>query len=138
MEKSFSHAGVSRRDGAFKVRFGNSIMRVKIFSKVGDTDIDIIELKHPMTKVEAVEYLLSIGFGDPQTAKGVEITAALSEYLADGKARVEKAAAPAVPKQPRVKKVKAVTTVEAAAPAVDADADATEADADKQLEDAPF
>lgn len=136
MEKSFSHAGVSRRDGNFKVRFGNSIMRVKIFEKVGDKDIDITELKYPMTKVEAVQYLLDIGFGDVKTAKGVEITAALNEYLADAKARAAAAAAPAVPKKPRVKKVKAVATV-AAADAVEADV-ADEVVVDKQLEDAPF
>ena len=62
MSKSFTHAGVSKQDGQFKVRFANDAMRTKVLIKNGHTDIDIIELKHAMTKEDAVAYLLSIDF----------------------------------------------------------------------------
>ena len=62
MSKSFTHAGVSKLDGEFKVRFANDSMRTKVLIKNGHTDIDIIELKHAMTKEDAVAFLLSIDF----------------------------------------------------------------------------
>ena len=68
MSKSFTHAGVSKLDGEFKVRFANDSMRTKVLIKNGHTDIDIIELKHAMTKEEAVAYLLSIDFDNGNTA----------------------------------------------------------------------
>lgn len=68
MSKSFTHAGVSKLDGEFKVRFANDSMRTKVLIKNGHTDIDIVELKHAMTKEEAVAYLLSIDFDNGNTA----------------------------------------------------------------------
>lgn len=62
MSKSFTHAGVSKLDGEFKVRFANDAMRTKVLIKNGHTDIDILELKHPMIKEDVVTYLLSINF----------------------------------------------------------------------------
>jgi hypothetical protein len=59
---SYSHAGVSKLNGEFKVRFCNDALRVKVLAKNGHKDIDIIELKTPMTKEAAVAYLLSIDF----------------------------------------------------------------------------
>ena len=69
----FSHAGVSRHKGSFKVRFANDAARVKILSKNGHKDIDIIELPHAMTKVEICDYLLSINFDNGNS----EVRAAL-------------------------------------------------------------
>jgi hypothetical protein len=65
---SFTHAGVSKLDGEFKVRFANDAMRTKVLIKNGHTDIDIIELKTPMTKEDAVAYLISIDFDNGNTA----------------------------------------------------------------------
>jgi hypothetical protein len=73
MSKSFTHAGVSKLDGEFKVRFANDSLRTKVLIKNGHTDIDIIELKNAMTKEEAVAYLLSIDFDNGNT----EVRAAL-------------------------------------------------------------
>jgi hypothetical protein len=58
----YSHAGVSKLNGEFKVRFANDVLRVKVLAKNGHKDIDIIELKNPMTKEDAVAYLLKIDF----------------------------------------------------------------------------
>ena len=65
---SFTHAGVSKLDGEFKVRFANDAMRTKVLIKNGHTDIDIIELKTPMTKEDAVAYLLTIDFDNGNAA----------------------------------------------------------------------
>ena len=73
----FTHAGVSRLKGEFKARWANDAARVKILAKNGHTDIDVIELPNAMTKVEAVEYLLSINFDNGNTA----VRAALEEAL---------------------------------------------------------
>jgi hypothetical protein len=77
MSKSFSHAGVSKQDGQFKVRFCNDALRTKVLQKNGHTDIDIVELKNPMTKPEIVAYLLSIDFDNGNK----EVRAALEQAL---------------------------------------------------------
>ena len=68
MSKSFTHAGVSKLDGEFKVRFANDAMRTKVLIKNGHTDIDIIELKNAMSKEDALAYLMSIDFDNGNTA----------------------------------------------------------------------
>jgi hypothetical protein len=65
---TFSHAGVSKQNGEFKVRFANDALRVKVLAKNGHKDIDIVELKTPMTKEDAVAYLLSIDFANGNKA----------------------------------------------------------------------
>jgi hypothetical protein len=72
---SYSHAGVSKLNGEFKVRFANDALRVKVLAKNGHKDIDIVELKTPMTKEAAVAYLLQIDFANGNK----EVQAALDE-----------------------------------------------------------
>jgi hypothetical protein len=60
----YSHAGVSRQNGEMKVRFANDALRVKVLTKNGHKDIDIVELREPMTKEAAVAYLISIDFAN--------------------------------------------------------------------------
>ena len=62
--KTFSHAGVSKLNGEFKVRFCNDITRIKVLAKNDHKDIDIVELRHPMTKPDAVKFLLDIDFAN--------------------------------------------------------------------------
>ena len=114
---SFSHAGVSRLNGEFKVRFANDAMRVKVLAKNGHKDIDIVELKHPMTKEDAVAYLLSIDFDNGNK----EVRAALE---AEQGKRTEKPAKEAKPKaekkakaeKPTMEKIKAKVAAKKAAP----------------------
>jgi hypothetical protein len=61
---TYTHAGVSRRNGTFKVRFSNRDSYVEALVKAGDTDIDLIPLREPMTKEEAIDYLIGIDFPD--------------------------------------------------------------------------
>jgi hypothetical protein len=133
---TFSHAGVSKQDGEFKVRFANDALRTKVLVKNGHTDIDIVELKHPMTKLEAVAYLLSIDFDNGNKA----VRAALEQGL-DKRSDTPKA--PKVAKAPKakvaVKKGPSMDAIKAKATAAKAKATVvTKAEVDAQLEDAPF
>jgi len=77
MSKTFSHAGVSKFNGEFKVRFANDALRTKVLIKNDHTDIDIIELPTPMTKEDAVAYLLSIDFATKDTERNEPVHEAL-------------------------------------------------------------
>ena len=130
----FSHAGVSRLNGEFKVRFANDSLRVKVLAKNGHKDIDIIELKNPMTKEDAVAYLLSINFDNGNK----EVRAALE---AESAKRTE---TPKVAKAPKAKATPiTLDTIKAKAPAKKTapKSTVTKAEVTKQLadmEDAPF
>ena len=99
MSKTYTHAGVSKLNGEFKMRFANDALRTKVLIKNGHTDIDIIELKHAMTKEDAVAYLLSIDFATRDGATNEAVQAAL---LAEVDKRQEKPAKE--PKAPKAKK----------------------------------
>ena len=73
-EKKFAVAGVSTQNGKTKIRFANDAMRVKILSKNGHQDVDLIPLPHEMTKNEIGQYLMSINYG----AGNAAITAAVA------------------------------------------------------------
>ena len=134
MSKSFSHAGVSKLDGKFKVRFCNDALRTKVLQKNGHTGIDIIELKNPMTKVDIVEYLLRIDFDNGNK----EVRAALEAE--QGKRTEKPAKAVAVPtaKKAPAKKAKSTPSMDAIKAKASAKVKA-EAKVDiSKLEDAPF
>lgn len=54
--KTFAVGGVSKSKSGHKVRFATDMTRVKILSKT-DTDVNLMELPHAMTKPELVTYL---------------------------------------------------------------------------------
>lgn len=136
---SFTHAGVSKHNGEFKVRFANDSLRVKVLAKNGHKDIDIVELKVPMTKEDAVAYLLQIDFDNGNK----EVRAAL-EAASDK--RTPKAASKDKPKKEakKPKKAKATPSLDAIAARAKASAPKstlTKAEVAKQLadlEDAPY
>lgn len=74
---TFTHAGVSKLNGKFKARFCNDAMRGKVLEKNGHTSIDIVQLKHPMSKIDAIAYLLSINFDNGDVAVRAALEAAL-------------------------------------------------------------
>lgn len=140
---TFTHAGVSRLNGEFKVRFANDQMRVKVLAKNGHKDIDIIELKHAMTKEEAVAFLLSIDFDNGNK----EVRAALEAEQGkrtDKPAKAEKAPkASKAPKAPKTKAAPSLESIKAKAPAKKAAPKSTVSKAEIQaqladMEDAPF
>lgn len=61
-EKKFTVAGTAAHKGSTKVRFANDLVaRIKILTKAGCTDINLVELPKPMTKIEALQHLQSLG-----------------------------------------------------------------------------
>ena len=127
----FSHAGVSRLNGEFKVRFCNDALRQKVLIKNGHKDIDIIELKTPMTKEEAVAFLLSINFDNGNKEVRAALEAAQSKRAPKATTATPKAKAKSKPTMEAIKakaEVKAKADKKAAVPAIDISA----------LEDAPY
>jgi hypothetical protein len=100
----YTYAGVSRRDGNFKVRFSTRASYTEALIKAGDCDIDMIQLRNPMTKMEAIEYLFSIDFDNGNA----EVRAAME--LARDK-RAERAAAAEKPRRPRKPKAPTVDEI---------------------------
>lgn len=77
-EKLFTVAGTSNLNGEVKVRFGNDLVaRIKVLHSRGNTDVNLIELPSPMTKLDALLYLQTAGHavGDA----GVIIAAKVAE-----------------------------------------------------------
>jgi len=67
-DKKFAVAGVSTLDGKTKIRFANDTMRIKILSKNGHTDVDLIPLPNEMTKAEIAQFLITTGYGKGNAA----------------------------------------------------------------------
>lgn len=141
---TYAIAGVSRLNGSMKFRVANDMTRVKVLAKNGHTDIDLIELKEPMTKEAAVAFLLSIDFATRDGKTNQDVQDAL---LAEVEKRTEKPKAEKAPKVAKAPKaVKAKPTLEsiaAKAPAKKAapKSTVTRKEIEAQLadmEDAPF
>ena len=105
----YTFAGMSVLRGELKVRFANSQARARQLSKLGDTDVNIVELPQAMDKVAAVQHLLGIGF-----AKDDQVRAALEAEVATVPNRVKREVKVRVPKakaKAKVKKTKLPETV---------------------------
>ena len=120
----FTHAGVSELNGEFKVRFCNDALRVKVLAKNGHKNIDIIELKVPSTKEDAVAFLLSIDF-----ANGNKSVQAALEAAADKRG---------VKAKPTMAKIEAKVSAKKAATKVSTPSKAAIVAQMADLEDAPF
>ena len=72
-DKFFTVAGTATQNGITKVRFANDLVaRVKILTKNGCTNINLIELPQPMTKLEALRHLQEVGITDEHAKSAVE------------------------------------------------------------------
>ena len=61
-ETLFTVAGTSNRQGEVKVRFANDLVsRIKALHRAGHTDVNLVELPQPITKLEALQYLQAQG-----------------------------------------------------------------------------
>ena len=61
-EKTFTVAGTATHNGVTKARFANDLVaRIKILNKAGATNITLVELPEPMTKLQALQYLTEQG-----------------------------------------------------------------------------
>jgi hypothetical protein len=99
-EKLFTVAGTATQNGVTKARFANDLVaRIKILNKAGCTDINLVELPNPMTKLQALQHLQTLGITDGDAGHAV------AEKLAE-KARVAKSAEVRVAVKPAALKVK--------------------------------
>lgn len=141
---TYKVAGVSRLKGEFKVRYANDMTRVKVLAKNAHNDIDMIELKEPLSKEEAIAFLLSIDFATRNGVTNQEVQDAL---LAEVDKRSEQ---PKVEKAPKAvkatKPVKVTPTLESIAAKAPAKKTAPKSTVTRKeveaqlanLEDAPF
>lgn len=62
-EKTFTIAGTATNpNGTTKARFANDLVaRIKILAKANCTNINLVELPQAMTKLEALQYLQTLG-----------------------------------------------------------------------------
>jgi hypothetical protein len=103
-DKQFTVAGTSKHpEHGFKVRFANDAMRVKNLAKSGHTEITLVELASPMSKLEAVKFIKGL-----DEFQGVSEQSAIADYL-DRKDEAPKAAPKA--KAPAKAKTKATAKV---------------------------
>lgn len=86
--KLFTVAGISKRQGEYKVRFANDTMRVKVLLKGGHEDVRLVELDAPSTKIQAVQILKGMDeFSD------VIAQATLNDFIEDNTPRAPRAKA---------------------------------------------
>jgi hypothetical protein len=144
MSKSFTHAGVSRLNGEFKVRFCNDALRVKVLAKNGHTDIDIIQLREAMSKEDTIAYLMAIDFATRDGVTNKEVQAALEAEVDKRSEKPAKAVkAPKAKAAPKAKKAPSMDVIKAKVAAAKKAPVATKSKAQitaelSALEDAPF
>jgi len=138
MSQTYTHAGISRQNGEYKVRFCNDALRTKVLQKNGHKDIDIVPLKHPMTKPEAVEALRTI-MRDSKPAVVAAIEQAAEKYGVAVAAKKEQRPTKEAKKPKKPSPSKAAKTATPQVPALEGMTPLGLAPTDTvKLEDAPF
>ena len=138
MSKTFKFAGVSKRAGSFKARFANDQMRVKVLAKTGSSDIDLIELKVPMSKLDAVAFLLKINFDNGNALVREALESYQSKHTDAPKAKTVTKTKPATKAKTKSKpSLDAIAARAKAKPAVPKST-VSKAEVMAQLDDAPF
>lgn len=138
---SYTHAGISRRNGKFKMRFSTRAGYEIALSKVGDSDIDMIELKYPMSKAEAVEYMFRIDFDNGNE----EVRAAMEQWRTRNAAKETAATRTPRPRKSKddsdmsLESIRARASADQLSTALTADTVREQlSQLDDDLEDAPF
>ena len=120
-DKLFTVAGISKREGEYKVRFANDTMRVKVLIKGGHEDVRLVELDAPSTKMEAVQVLRDM----PEFSDAIA-QATIAEFIEDNTPKAPRTKAP---KTAKVKPESSPTATKAPKAKVEMPTD---------MEDAPF
>ena len=74
-DKTFTCAGVSLCGGKLKVRYANSMERIRTLIRTGHTGIEMFDFAEPMRKEDLVDKLLSVTFANPEYMDVVKRTA---------------------------------------------------------------
>jgi hypothetical protein len=89
-DKLFKVFGVSNLNGTYKVRFANDMMRSKVLTKSGHTDIELVELSEAVTKYEGIKMIATLPeFSNAHSQEAIQ------EYLEE---KAPKAPAKTAPK----------------------------------------
>lgn len=84
--KLFSVVGVSTYHGLTKARWANDLVaRIKIFNKEGHTNVDLIELPQPMTKLAAAQYYFDLKKGQLSPDAEFAVQTAIEDRVAEDK-----------------------------------------------------
>ena len=113
-DKLFTVAGTATNpDGTTKARFANDLVaRIKILNKAGCNNINLIELPHAMTKLQALQFLQEQGITDGDAGYAVANKLAEKTKIAKKGELTVSASSVKTAKAP-AKTVNAATTVEA-------------------------
>jgi len=109
-DKLYALAGSALFEGSYKARFANDRKtRLKMLERAGNSEIVLVDLPEPMTKIDAIAYLKA------NTPEGVNLQAIEEKetaIVAANTPKVPKVKAIKVPKEKKVAtpKVKAVKT----------------------------
>ena len=104
-EKLFTVAGTATNpNGQVKARFANDLVaRIKILNKAGCTNINLVELPSPMTKLQALQHLQSVGITEGDAGYAVANKLAEKTKLAKkGEVKVKATAVKASAKAEKV------------------------------------
>lgn len=114
-DKLFKVVGISKHPaGDYKVRFANDIMRIKVLTKGGHTDVRLMELDEPMSKMAAV-----VEMSKQDEFQDVAAKATIAEYIERNTPRTKPEATPTATKKAAVKapaKAKVAVVEDEAAP----------------------
>lgn len=71
-DKKYDAAGVSKKDGEFKVRYcNNADARAKVLVKNGHTDIQLLQFDEADTKLELIQLLMQHSFASEEANAAV-------------------------------------------------------------------
>jgi hypothetical protein len=97
-DKLFTVAGTSKHpEQGYKVRFANDTLRLKVLTKSGHEDINLIELPEAMTKLAAVKFIQGL-----EEFASAACQSAIADYL-DRKDEAPKAKAAPKKAAPKAK-----------------------------------
>lgn len=73
-DKTFDTAGIVTLDDRTKVRYSNDMVHTfKKLTKYGATRLDLVDLPRPMTKIEALNYIMTLPqFSSPEDQALIE------------------------------------------------------------------
>lgn len=109
-EATYTVVGTSNLNGQVKVRFANDIGRVKVLTKNGHTDVVLIQVDEPLTKLAGAQFISEL-----DEFQSAEQQVAITELI-------EKLTAESKPKEVKPKATKTEgTVVEQPAPAAPAE-----------------
>ena len=135
MSKTFTVAGVSTLEGVvkFRVANGTAAARAKVLERSGHTNIKLEDLKKPMTKEAAYEYLAAKGF--KETKEAVAKTPKAAKPAKPAKAKPAPKLKVVKSKPPKTKEVPAAEVIEDAGIVVGGNAPVATAPSTKSVEE---